>query len=102
MTGVQTCALPIFARYRTRAGKGDEVASVLALHRPATVAEPGCRAFVVNRSQDDGDRFVLYEQYDDEAAFEAHRASPHFKRYIEGQVVPLLAERSWERYSVVE
>jgi len=94
--------LVVIAQYRTRAGKGDEVASVLALHRPATVAEPGCRAFVVNRSQDDGDRFMLYEQYDDEAAFEAHRASPHFKRYIEGQVVPLLAERSWERYSVVE
>jgi len=94
--------LVVIAQYRTQAGKGDEVASVLALHRPATVAEPGCRAFVVNRSQDDGDRFVLYEQYDDEAAFEAHRASPHFKRYIEGQVVPLLAERSWERYSVVE
>lgn len=94
--------LVVIAQYRTRAGKGDEVASVLALHRPATVAEPGCRAFVVNRSQDDGDRFVLYEQYADEAAFEAHRASPHFKRYIEGQVVPLLADRSWERYSVVE
>ena len=94
--------LLVIAQYRTKAGKGDEVASVLALHRPATVAEPGCRAFVVNRSQDDGDRFVLYEQYDDEAAFEAHRTSPHFKRYIEGQVVPLLAERSWERFSVVE
>jgi quinol monooxygenase YgiN len=92
----------VIAQYRTRAGKGDEVASVLALHRAATVAEPGCRAFVVNRSQDDGDRFVLYEQYDDEAAFEAHRASPHFQRYIEGQVVPLLAERFWERFSVVE
>ncbi|HEX3329118.1 MAG TPA: putative quinol monooxygenase [Gaiellales bacterium] len=94
--------LVVIAQYRTQAGKGDKVAAVLALHRPATVAEPGCRAFVVNRSQDDGDRFVLYEQYDDEAAFEAHRASPHFKRYIEGQVVPLLAERSWERFSVVE
>jgi (4S)-4-hydroxy-5-phosphonooxypentane-2,3-dione isomerase len=94
--------LVVIAQYRTRAGKGDEVAAVLALHRPATVAEPGCRAFVVNRSQDDGDRFVLYEQYDDEAAFQAHRESPHFQRYIAGQVVPLLAERSWERFSVVE
>jgi len=94
--------LVVIAQYRTQAGKGDEVASVLALHRPATVAEPGCRAFVVNRSQDDGDRFVLYEQYDDEAAFQAHRGSPHFKRYIEGRVVPLLAERSWERFAVVE
>ena len=94
--------LVVIAQYRTRPGKGDEVASVLALHRSATVAEPGCRAFVVNRSQDDCDRFVLYEQYVDEAAFEAHRASRHFQRYIEGQVGPFLAERSWERFAVVE
>jgi len=94
--------LVVIAQYRTKAGRGDDVAAVLALHHAATVAEPGCRAFVVNRSQDDGDRFVLYEQYDDEAAFRAHRESPHFKRYIEGRVVPLLAERSWERFSIVE
>ena len=94
--------LVVIARYCTKAGKGDQVASVLALHRPVTVAEPGCRAFVVNRSQEDGDRFVLYEQYDDEAAFQAHRQSSHFKRYVEGQVVPLLAERSWERFSLIE
>ena len=94
--------LVVIAQYRTQAGKGDEVASVLALHRPATVAEPGCRAFVVNRSLDDGDRFVLYEQYDDEAAFQAHRETAHFKQFIEGRVVPLLAERSWERFSIVE
>jgi quinol monooxygenase YgiN len=92
----------VIAQYRTKPGKGDEVASVLARHRAATVAEPACRAFFVNRSQDDGERFVLYEQYDDEAAFQAHRGSPHFKRYIEGRVVPLLAERSWERFAVVE
>ena len=94
--------LVVIAQYRTKAGKGDEVASVLALHRSATVAEPGCRAFVVNRSLDDGDRFVLYEQYDDEASFQAHRETSHFKTYIEGRVVPLLAERSWERFSIVE
>ena len=94
--------LAVIAQYRTKPGQGDAVATVLALHHAATVAEPGCRAFVVNRSQDDGDRFVLYEQYDDEAAFQVHRDSPQFKRYIEGQVVPLLAERSWERFAVVE
>ena len=47
------------------------------------------------------DGFVLYEQYVDEAAFEAHRQSPHFREYIEGGVVPLLAEREWHRYDLV-
>ena len=94
--------LVVIAQYRTKAGQGDEVAAALALHGPEAAAEPGCRAFVVNRSREDGDRFVLYEQYDDEAAFQAHRETSHFKTYIEGRVVPLLAERSFERFSIVE
>jgi len=94
--------LVVIAEYRTKPGKGDEVAAVLALHGPRSAAEPGCRGFTANRSQEDGDRFVLYEQYDDEAAFQAHREKAHFKQFIEGRVVPLLAERSWERFSIVE
>jgi quinol monooxygenase YgiN len=94
--------LVVIAQYRAKPGKGDEVAAVLALHGPRSAAEPGCRAFTANRSQEDGDRFVLYEQYDDEAAFQAHRESPHFEEYIAGRVVPLLDERSWERFALVE
>jgi quinol monooxygenase YgiN len=94
--------LVVIAQYRAKPGSGDDVAAVLALHRPRTAAEPGCRAFIVNRSREDTDRFVLYEQYDDEAAFQAHRESRHFQEYIAGRVVPLLDERSWERFTVVE
>ena len=65
-------------------------------------AEPGCLCFLVNRSAADPDRFVLYEQYADEAAFRAHRASAHFRANVEAGVVPLLAERGWERYDLVE
>lgn len=94
--------LVVIARYRARPGRGDEVAALLAPHVAATRAEPGCETFLVNRSTDDGDRFVLYERYADEAAFEAHRESPHFREYVLGGVVPLLAEREWERYALVE
>jgi quinol monooxygenase YgiN len=93
--------LVVIARYRASAGRGDQVAALLAPHIAATRAEPGCRCFLVNRSADDGDRFVLYEQYADEAAFAAHRESPHFQQYVLGGVVPLLAEREWERYALV-
>jgi quinol monooxygenase YgiN len=94
--------LVVIAQYRAKPGKGDEVAGGSGLSGPRSAVEPGCRAFTANRSQEDGDRFVLYEQYDDEAAFQAHRESPHFQEYIAGRVVPLLAERSWERFSIVE
>lgn len=94
--------LVVIARYRALPGRGDDVAALLAPHIAATRAEPGCDGFLVNRAAEDRDRFVLYEQYADEAAFQAHRESPHFREYVLGGVVPLLAEREWERYTLVD
>ncbi len=91
----------VIARYRAHPGRGDEVESILAGHLTQTRAEPGCVSFLANRGEDDGDRFVLYEQYADEAAFQAHRQSPHFKENVETRIVPLLAERHWDRYRLV-
>ncbi len=91
----------VIARYQALPGRGDEVASILAGHLAQTRAEPGCVSFLVNRAEDDGDRFVLYEQYADDAAFLAHRESPHFRENIQNRIVPLLAERYWERYELV-
>lgn len=93
--------ITVIADYRAQPGRADEVASVLAQHVAATRAEPGCVQFVAYRSSEDADRFALYEQYVDEAAFEAHRATPHFHTYIEGKIVALLAERRWARYEEV-
>lgn len=53
--------------------------------------EPGCRQFDVCENAE-GEIF-LYEIYDDEAAFQAHRESPHFVDIIQAQVVPLLDQR---------
>lgn len=92
----------VFAQYRAQPGKGDEVATVLARHVAATRTEPGCVQFAVYRSADDPDRFMLYEQYVDEAAFGAHRNAPYFRHFIEETVVPLLMERNWSRYEEVE
>jgi quinol monooxygenase YgiN len=44
---------------------------------------------------------VMYEQYDDEAAFQAHLDSPHCKEIVVGKVVPLLESRQRETYTVV-
>jgi len=90
--------LTIIARYKAKPGSGDAVAEVLARHIVATRAEKGCVAFDVARSIENPDEFVLYEKYLDDAAFEAHRESPHFKQNILGAVVPMLEERAWQRY----
>lgn len=93
--------ITVMANYHALPGRADEVAGALAKHVAATREEAGCVSFVAYRSCDDPSRFALYEQYVDEAAFEAHRASPHFHTYVEGTILPLLAERRWGRYEEV-
>ena len=51
--------------------------------------EPGCRRFDVLLGPDDPCRFVLYEIYDDAAAFDQHLQTRHFKAFAaatEGQI----------------
>jgi autoinducer 2-degrading protein len=94
----------ITAEYYAREGKDDEVAA----HMREMVAfsnsdqEPGCILYVVNRSTDDPRRFLLYEQYVDEAAFDAHTKTPLFNEKILGAVVPLLESRERKNWEVVE
>lgn len=58
----------------------------------ASVKEPGCRQFDVLFEESDRHHVFLYEVYDDAAALEAHRATPHFKRYAE-ITAPMIAKR---------
>jgi len=57
--------------------------------RGSELNEPGCLMF--NIAQDDADPNVLrlFEVYRDEAAVDAHVATPHFKRFDE-------ATRDWQ------
>lgn len=47
-------------------------------HERSTADEPGCRQFDVIVSDEEPNAVVLYEIYDDKAAFDAHLATPHF------------------------
>jgi quinol monooxygenase YgiN len=84
----------IVATYTTRPDTVDDVAHHLAQMVAPTRAEPGCHAYQVFRSRDDGTVFVLVEEYEDEAAIEAHRAGAHFETHILNGAIPLLAQRS--------
>jgi quinol monooxygenase YgiN len=42
--------------------------------------------------------FWLYEQYADEAAYEAHMASEHFIRLVKGEAIPELLESREREY----
>lgn len=55
--------------------------AILANADAARAREPGCIRFDVSQHEEDPARWMFYEVYRDAAAFEAHRASPHFAAY---------------------
>jgi quinol monooxygenase YgiN len=91
----------IAAQWYAKDGKADEVAALASRMIPHSRAEPGCRLFIVNRAVDDRRKFLLYEQFVDRAAFEAHTATPAFKEIVLGQILPLLETRVREIYELV-
>jgi quinol monooxygenase YgiN len=48
----------------------------------ATVKEPGCRQFDILVLASNPNHVFLYEVYDNEAAYKAHRETDHFKKYF--------------------
>ena len=71
--------------------KDGELEPVLAALGPLTEAsraEPGCLMYQAHRSPDDPNVIFLYEQYADEAAYQAHADSEHFKTHAVGECFP--------------
>ena len=58
----------------------DFEAAIVDNARASRETERGCRQFDVCRDPADPQRFFLYELYDDEAAIQAHLATPHFQQ----------------------
>lgn len=73
-----------------------DVAAAVTKLATETRREPGCITFVPHQVQDDPDIIVIYEQYRDPQALEAHRASEHFKKYAVGGILQKMKERQLE------
>ena len=73
----------IWVEFRVKAGQEDDFLSAVRENAKASVRqEPGCRRFDVMRGrQGDTDLVMLYEIYDSEAAFEAHKRTRHFESF---------------------
>lgn len=91
----------VVAEYTVAAGNEEAVADLLRTWAPMAREEPGCAAFIVNRSLEDRRRFMLYEQYADQAAFDFHTNRPEFKDIVVGRIVPLLEKRERRMFEVV-
>jgi autoinducer 2-degrading protein len=79
--------------YVIQAGREGEAVEFFEKLTPASRAEPGCRFYLAHRAADDPRRFFLYEQYDDQEALDAHRASPHFQEFVANGLFLILEKR---------
>jgi len=93
--------LTVIAHYQAQPNNGDVVAAALAKHISATRHEPGCVQFMGYRSRQDPDSFTLCEQFLDQDSLDAHRQTPHFERYVQQTIIPLLAVREFGLYDEV-
>lgn len=60
---------------------------------PPSRREPGNLFYQAQVSPQDPLTFVLYEQYVDAAAYDAHKATPHFQEHVVGRALPALESR---------
>jgi quinol monooxygenase YgiN len=66
--------LTLTAKLTVKAGQAQELERIMSIAVPKVREEPGNRAYIFYRSTQDPRVFMLYEEYDDQAALEAHRA----------------------------
>jgi autoinducer 2-degrading protein len=62
--------------------------------------EPGCQRFDVMESPKQPDQILLYEIYDDRAAFDAHIRTAHFALFNEASA-PLVATKVVTEFDLV-
>ena len=93
--------LLVVAQWEAKDGEADKVAGILARFLPEAQREEGAMMFLISRAKDNPAQFLFYELFRDEAAFKAHQDSAHFKTYIAGQALPLLARRERLQYALL-
>ncbi|MGI9425563.1 MAG: putative quinol monooxygenase [Hyphomicrobiaceae bacterium] len=68
--------------FEAKAAHVEEFRAAITVNANASVNnEPGCRQFDVAQDPKEPASFFLYEIYDDEAAFQAHVQTDHFKHF---------------------
>ncbi|HEY8296480.1 MAG TPA: putative quinol monooxygenase [Candidatus Baltobacteraceae bacterium] len=87
--------------YLIATGHEEEAAAHFLALAEQTRREPGNRLYLVHRSTQEPRRFFLYEQYDDQAALDEHRASPHFETHARAGIMQIMESRSPETYELL-
>jgi len=81
----------LYATFTARAGHAGTVAALLADYAQTVRTEPGNVLFDASYHADTPEAFFVYEEYADEAAFQAHLAAP-YGAVFNAALKPLIVE----------
>ena len=84
-----------------QAGHEEDVIESFRKLQEETRREPGCINFFVQRSRENPRIYMVYEQYEDEAALHAHRETPHFQQHGKNGFYRFVQERRAELFDPV-
>lgn len=85
---------------RIRADKRDEAIAASKKMMDATRTEPGCREYRYGFAVDDPDVVMVFEEWEDQAALDAHFQAPHMAEFmvVLGEIIAGDAE--FTRYEI--
>lgn len=95
-------ALAVAVTWQARAGAQPRLEAILVELAALTRLEPGCLAYQPHRAADGTPVLFIYEQFVDDAAFNAHLQSEYYGRLVLGEAVALLAHRERTVYSTID
>lgn len=88
-------------RMKFRPEDRQRVAEMLVALANASRQEPGCVTYVPHAIEGEPDSIVIYEQYRDQQALDAHRASQHFKDCAVAGLYQMMLGRHVENYTTL-
>jgi quinol monooxygenase YgiN len=94
-------AYVVSATWTAQPGQEDVVRDAIEQLTAPSREEPGNRFYQAYADPEEPLVFRLFEIYDDEEAYAAHGASPHFKKFALEQAIPVLASRERAFYETI-
>jgi quinol monooxygenase YgiN len=91
-------AYVVCAKWTAKEGEAENVEAAIRRLAGPSKAEPGILQYQPHRDPENPNVFFFYEQYADEAAYQAHVDSAHFKEHGFGDAVPRLESRERQFY----
>jgi quinol monooxygenase YgiN len=95
-------AFVLVAKWTAKDGEEDRVRSCLERLAGPSREESGCRYYQPCEDPESPGTFLIFEVYEDEAAFAAHGESAHFQEIGAGEAFPLLEGRERSFYVTLD